>query len=332
MSASSHARPSVLPRVQRWIVCALLALSGHVPAWALDIRFDAVAPGVYAFIGETGPRTQANQGLNANLGLVVTPAGALLIDSGASYLSARDIHRAIQQVTPQPVRWLINTGGQDHRWLGNGYFIEQGVEVIAHASARADMLARGPGHLASLADILQDRLQGTHIALPTRFLQGQDEALELGGVRVEVKHRGGGHTPGDSLVWLPAQKLLFTGDVVYADRLLGIFPFSNTRHWLASFTLVEQLQPDIIVPGHGRVSDLARARADTGDYLRQLRAHMRHAVDEMVGLTESIRSFDATPYLRLHHATELHPGNASRTYLEIERDQVLNTPPTPSGK
>lgn len=81
-----------------------------------------MADGVYAFIGETGARTPANEGLNANLGLVVTPAGALLIDSGATYEGARQIHEAVRRVTMQPVRWVINTGDQDPRWLDNGHF------------------------------------------------------------------------------------------------------------------------------------------------------------------------------------------------------------------
>jgi len=56
-----------------------------------------------------------------------------LIDSGATYRSARQVHEAVRKVTPQPVKWVINTGGQDHRWLGNAYFKEQGAEIIAHA-------------------------------------------------------------------------------------------------------------------------------------------------------------------------------------------------------
>ncbi len=137
---------------------------------------------------------------------------------------------------------------------------------------------------------------------------------------IEIKHRGGGHTPGDVVVWLPAQQVLFSGDVVYVDRLLGIFPFSNTRHWLESFELIESLQPHRIVPGHGQVSDLSRAQADTGSYLRALRAHMAKAVADMEGLSTAIQSFDASPYMRLHNAADLHPGNASRTYLELERE------------
>jgi hypothetical protein len=84
--------------------------------------------------------------------------------------------------------------------------------------------------------------------------------------------------------------------------------------------MIESLKPSHIVPGHGQVCDLARARADTGSYLRALRSHMAKAVNNMVGLSAAIQSFDVSPYLRLRNAADLHPGNASRTYLELERE------------
>ena len=301
--------------------CLLLA-TALLPTFALavEVRFEPVAPGVYAFIGEKGGRTYENEGLNANIGLVVTPAGALLIDSGASFQGARQIHDAVRKVTPQPVKWVINTGGQDHRWLGNGYFIAQGAEVIAHANARADMQNRGNDHLQGLRNELKEKLDGTVPTLPTRYLSGNDETLQLGGMTIEVKHRGGAHTPGDVLVWLPQQQVLFSGDVVYTDRLLGVLPVSHTGRWLESFAVIESLKPQRIVPGHGDVSDLARAQRDTRDYLRALRAHMKQAVDDGTDISAAIKAFDVQPYLRLLNAAELHPGNASRTYLELERE------------
>jgi hypothetical protein len=105
--------------MSRWI--ALLLGFVALPGWALDVRFERIAEDVYAHIGDKGPRSQENEGLNANIGLVVTPAGTVLIDSGATFRSARKIHDAVTKVTRQPVRWVINSGGQDHRWLGNGY-------------------------------------------------------------------------------------------------------------------------------------------------------------------------------------------------------------------
>jgi glyoxylase-like metal-dependent hydrolase (beta-lactamase superfamily II) len=305
--------------MKRWFL-ALAAAAAVCVAHAVEVRFEPVADGVYAHIGEKGARTYENEGLNANLGLVVTPAGAVLIDSGATFRSARQIHEAVRKVTPQPVKWVVNTGGQDHRWLGNGYFKAQGAEIIAHENARADMMNRGNDHLQGLKAVLKEKADGTVPTLPTRWLQGPDERLELGGVVFEFRHRGGAHTPGDTMVWLPQKDVLFSGDVVYVDRMLGVLPVSNTKRWLETFAVIEQLNPKVIVPGHGRVTDLATARADTKAYLVALREHMKKAVAEMTDIGEAVKSFDAAPFKRLLNADELMPGNASRTYLELERE------------
>jgi glyoxylase-like metal-dependent hydrolase (beta-lactamase superfamily II) len=303
---------------QGWMAALYLALA--LPASAVEVNFQPVAAGVYVHVGDKGARTTDNEGLNANIGLVLTPAGAVLIDSGATYRSARHIHAAVRRITPLPVRWVINTGGQDHRWLGNGYFQEQGAELIAHANARADMKNRGNDHLTGLKNTLGALAEGTVPTLPDRWLSGTDERLELGGVSFEFKHRGGAHTPGDTLVWLPEAKVLFTGDVVYVNRLLGVLPVSHTGRWLDSFAVIEALKPAIVVPGHGDVTNVVTAQADTQAYLQALRGHMKKAVDEGMDLSAAIKSFNAQPYLRLLNATELMPGNASRTYLELERE------------
>ncbi len=87
----------------------------------------------------------------------------------------------------QPIRWVINTGGQDHRWLGNGYFREQGAELIAHSSAVPDMRARAGDQLQALQNLLGPRFEGTHPVYPEQLLTAADTGLELGGVRVELR-------------------------------------------------------------------------------------------------------------------------------------------------
>ena len=145
----------------------------------MEVVFKPVADGVYAYVGDMEGRTYDNEGLNANIGLVVTPAGAVLIDSGATFQSARKIHEAAKKVTPQPVKWVINTGDQDHRWLGNGYFKAQGIETIAHADAEADMKARAGDHMEGLK-VLKERLDGTVPTLPDTLCEGQGHPAGAG--------------------------------------------------------------------------------------------------------------------------------------------------------
>jgi len=300
-------------------VAAAIALLSALPVWAVDVVFKPVTEGVYAYIGDTEGRTYDNEGLNANIGLVVTPAGAVLIDSGATFQTAQKIHEAAKQVTTQPVKWVINTGGQDHRWLGNGYFKSLGIETIAHADAATDMTARSGEHMEGLK-VLKERLGGTVPTLPSRLVKDEDTRLELGGVVIELKHRNGGHTPGDTLVWLPQKNVMFTGDVVYVDRVLGLHPVSRTKAWVESFAMIDEIKPQIIVPGHGSVTNVATAQAQTRNLLLALRAHMKKMVDDGVDLGTAVKSFNAKPFATLKHADVWIPQLANQTYLEMERE------------
>jgi glyoxylase-like metal-dependent hydrolase (beta-lactamase superfamily II) len=297
------------------LLISLLAGSGA--AQALEMEFHSIAPGVHAFIGETGMRTHTNEGMNANSGFIVTEEGVVVVDSGSTWKVAEKIHAAIRKVTAQPVKYVVNTGGQDHRWLGNGYFRAQGAEILAATAAIGDMKERGAMQLQGLAGELKDKVAGTDVVLPTRTFDKQ-EILKLGGREIHLLHFRGGHTPGDSVVWLPRESVLFAGDLVYVDRLLGVLPFSNATHWLASFAEMERLQPQIIVPGHGAVCDLAKAQRETRDYLKHLTQYMKRAVDDMVDLQQAIDGVDQSAWRHLANFEQLKGGNASRVYLELE--------------
>jgi glyoxylase-like metal-dependent hydrolase (beta-lactamase superfamily II) len=116
-----------------------------------SLRLQKVTDNIYAIVGPYGNRTPENLGNNATFGLVVTDEGVVLIDSGGSYLGAAEIDKAIKQVTEKPVKIVINSGGQDHRWLGNGYFKKQGAKIIASKAAVEDQRARLQGRAPKLS-------------------------------------------------------------------------------------------------------------------------------------------------------------------------------------
>ena len=278
-----------------------------------------VAPGIYAFIGDTGLRTYENEGMNANAGFIVTKAGVVVVDSGSSYQVAKMMHAAIKKVTPQPVKYVINTGGQDHRWLGNGYFKEHGAQIIASRAARADIEERSAGQIDRLSSDLGEKFNGTQAVYPDRLFE-QKDILKLDGEEIQILFFQGGHTPGDAVVWLPKSRTLLSGDIIYVDRLLGVLPFSSSKSWLASFEAIEKLKPKFIIPGHGKVCDLDKAKRETGNYLLLLRNHMRKAIDKGSDLQHAINTLDQSAYQYLGMHELLKGGNASRVYLEMETE------------
>ncbi len=99
-----------------------------VAADALEVQ--RVTDGVYALVGDLAQRNSQNLANNATFGVVVTEDGVLLIDPGGSWKGAEAIHSEIRTLTDKPVKYVIDTGGQDHRWLGNGYWKNQGATII----------------------------------------------------------------------------------------------------------------------------------------------------------------------------------------------------------
>lgn len=285
--------------------------------YAVQLSPIQASPGVYTFIGETAGRTYENEGMNANVGFIVTNAGVVVVDSGSTYLVAKAMHQAIKKITTQPIKYVINTGGQDHRWLGNGYFKEQGAQIIASRNARADMDERGAAQLTGLQAELREKLSGTNAVLPDRLVDSQ-EILHVGEREIQILFFHGGHTPGDAVVWLPKSRTLFGGDLIYVDRLLSVLPVSNSKNWLASFAAIEKLKPKIIIPGHGKVCDLKQAQLETGNYLALLRQHMRKSIDAGMDLQKAINTLDQSAYKHLELFALLKGGNASRVYLEME--------------
>lgn len=284
-------------------------------------RAEAVAENVYAIVGPLGQRSPENDGLNANYGFVVTSEGVVLIDSGASQLGARKLDAAISAVTDKQVRWVINTGSQDHRWLGNAYFAAKGAEIVALERTAAMQQKNGVQQIENLRRFLGERLSGTApLASDKPRKVGADGTapMTFGGTRLVLRHTDA-HYPGDAMVHLPEQNIVFTGDLVYVDRLLGVLPASSARNGQRAFGILKSLKPERIVPGHGRVCDIAQAQRDTGDYYDFLANVIGQAAREMEPMGEVLSKHADLPAFRhLENYKELHRANMNRAFTEFE--------------
>jgi glyoxylase-like metal-dependent hydrolase (beta-lactamase superfamily II) len=279
---------------------------------------EKVVDNVYALIGPLGQRSPDNDGLNANFGFVVTPDGVILIDSGASRLGAEKIAAAIGKVTDKPVRWVINTGSQDHRWLGNDYFAGKGAEVMAMRRTAATQADYAAQHMEGLTRLLGERMQGTKPLPAPKTLAGDSATLELGGETLMLAYTDA-HFPGDAWVWLPKHSVLFSGDLVFVDRILGVLPMSSVRNGQKAFHALAALKPKHIVPGHGRVCDLAQAQRETGDYYDFLADKVGTAAREMEPMEATLdRYADLPAFSHLENYDSLHRANMNRAFTEFE--------------
>jgi glyoxylase-like metal-dependent hydrolase (beta-lactamase superfamily II) len=294
------------------LTAALLA--APIAAQALEVR--PVTDGVWAIVGEKAQRSPGNLGNNATFGLVLTETGAVLIDPGGSWRGAEALHQAIRSVIDLPVTHVIDTGGQDHRWLGNGYWQAQGATVIASDAAVADQKARASMQMTVLSQLIGAALDGTEPAHADVTFENS-YSLQAGGLTFEIVHPGPAHTPGDSFVWVAARDTVFTGDIVYVERILGVGEQSSITEWPAAYLAVEATGATHVVPGHGGPTTMARARADTYDYLMNLRARIGALIDEGGDIIDA-PSVDQSAFSRLEQFDALAGRNAQTAFQQME--------------
>ena len=134
---------------------------------------------------------------------------------------------------------------------------------------------------------------------------------------IHISHQGGAHTPGDSWVYIPALKILFTGDIAYGDRMLGVIEVSNSQSWVEVFETMAQLPAQQVIPGHGAVSTLPKLSEQTYSYLVHLRQGVREFLDNDGDLVD-IRTVDQSAFSHLLNYEGIAPGNALRVFQQME--------------
>jgi len=293
----------------------LCALSGSALAGGLEV--ERVTDNVYAIVGPFEQRNATNFANNATFGFVVTDAGVLLVDPGGSYKGAAAIAAAIKTVTNKPVKIVINSGGQDHRWLGNGYFKERGARIIASNAAVEDHKDRTDDHFFMLTNLMgKDALAGTDAVYATETFESELN-LDFGGHRFEIRHVGSAHTLGDAFIWMPDSGVMFTGDIVYVGRMLGIGPAGDTASWIETFETMADFAPKYIVPGHGPATDLRRATLETYDYLVYLRTMIGRIIANGGEIAEGV-NIDQSMFKKLAVFDQISKRNAQAVFMQME--------------
>jgi len=276
-----------------------------------------VIPGVWSAIGATAAPTYENSGHNNNLSFIVTGEGVVVINGGAAYILAEALHAEIKAITGEPVVAVFNENGQGHAVLGNTYWAEQGIPIIAHVDAAHEVEAYGGQILDGMKRYNRDKAAGTEITPPTETFE-ESYVLELGDYRIEALYLGPAHSPGDISIWLPNQSLVIAGDMAFHERMLPIFENTITMDWLETWdNAFEPLEATYVIPGHGHPTNMAQVRKYTKSYLEHLRAQIRAHIDDGGDLAGAYY-VDQEAYRNLDTFEELATKNAGRVFEQME--------------
>lgn len=302
-------------------ICLFAAVTNSAASLASllpPLQLTAVTAQVYVAVGDTGPPTYENTGHNNNLSVIITDTGVVVVNGGDNYQLAARLHQAIKLLTPLPVVWVINENGQGHAFLGNSYWRDQGVKIIAHKLAADEISSHGEQTLQRMISRNRDKSAGTYVAEPDIIFE-QRYMLEVGTTTIELISFGEAHSPGDISVWLAEQQVLIAGDIAFHQRLLAIFPDTNVSAWIDSFDRMAALEPEIVIPGHGEPTDIATLRKYTQGYLQFLTREVQAILDADGGLQQAY-AIDQSAYAHLHTFDELAAKNAGRLFQTMEME------------
>ena len=306
-----------------WLCALLLCLARAAAAQAPQpaVALQRVSASTWFAQGEAALGGSANRNFISNAGVIATPAGAVVIDALGSPVLALELIAEIRRVTGLAVTHVVLTHYHADHIYGLQEFRKAGAKIIAHAAAReylnsdtaASRLAQSRIDLAPWIDAR------TQLVPADEWLDSPRE-LVVGGVRILLRPVGPAHTPEDLVVFLPTEKVLFAGDLVFRGRI----PFvgqANSGQWIRALDTVLGFGAQVVVPGHGPLSTSARQDMElTRDYLAHLRATMGKAARELEPFEEAYRQADWSRFEQLPLFRAANRMNAYNTYLLMEQE------------
>ena len=223
-----------------------------------------ISDSVYSYAGVQGACAQNSFGANA--GIIVGQDYLVAVDSKMSARQAQQFIKDIRKISSKPIKFLINTHGHLDHTLGNSEFAKLGAVIISQENDQKNMQKAGAGMLAyaKKSGLSDQDLKGTRLAYPTLTFKDR-LTLDLGNQKIEVLYPGPSHTTGSVLVYVPQEKVLFAGDILFTD----CHPFlgeADMEGWEKVLDGIMAMDVDKIIPGHGPVSS-KKDVADLKSYL-----------------------------------------------------------------
>ena len=289
------------------------AFASQADVSAKKIRFDRLSPSCWAFTAEGDPNT----------GVIVGDDGVMVIDAQATPLMAREVIRRIRKVTSKPIRYVLLTHYHAVRVLGASAY--KADHIIASEETRELIRERGEQDMKSEIGRFPRLFRGAHtipgLTWPTLTFRGE-LTLMLGKLEVRISQPGPGHTKGDTIAWVPSQRVLFSGDLVEYEA--GIYTGdAHLEEWPATLEKLRRLKPKALVPGRGPAlttpAACERAIDFTQQFIHGLYACARQGVKQKKSLKDvyaAVRRRMDPVYARYPIYEHCMPFDVARAYDE----------------
>lgn len=280
-----------------------------------------VSASVWYVEGLSALGTPSNQNFISNAAFVITPAGVVVIDALGSPALAERLLAEIKNVTPIPVTHVLVTHYHADHIYGLQTLKAAGAKILAHEAARV-YLNSDTARLrleASRQELAPWVNKDTRLVAADEWIDS-DRSITVGGIVFEIKRVGPSHTPEDIAIYLPSEKVLFAGDLVFRSRIPYVGQ-ADSRHWILALDQLLAFDIQVIVPGHGAISRQARNDMQlTRNYLEYLRSKMAQAARNMEPFEDAYKATDWSQFEHLPLFRIANRMNAYNTYLLLEHE------------
>ncbi len=257
------------------------------------VSFTKLSDNAYAYTAEGDPNT----------GVIVGDDAVLVLDTQATPVMAQDVIRRIREVTDKPIKYVLLTHYHAVRVLGaSAYMAEGGQQIIASQDTYDLIVERGEQDKASEIGRFPRLFRNVEsvpagLTWPTMTFTGK-MTLWLGKLEVQLLQLGRGHTKGDTVAWLPQQKILFSGDLVEFDAT----PYAGDAYfkdWPQTLDNIAALKPQKLVPGRGAALVTPEQVKAGLDGTRAFVADVRAAVEAGVAAGQDLNAVYKSTYAKL---------------------------------
>lgn len=296
---------------------------GYAP---LSIPFEAEpvsVDNVYYFAGQSGVPGKQNEGFTANAGFVITEDGVVVFDAlGTPSLGAAMIDK-IREKTELPISHVvISHYHADHVYGLQAFKDLTDAQVIAQETSSVYINSPDAGQRLdqrkqALSPWVDDN---TRVVAPDVTFE-DETSVESGSYSFSIVHAGPAHSTDDSLMMVQPARVLFSGDIIQSGRVPYLASSEvDTKNWMEAIDKVREMNPKILIPGHGKASENAMEALNfTYDYLAYVREQMGAAVENWVQFEEAYAATDWSRYEGLPAFDASNKANAYRVYLEMEK-------------
>ncbi len=263
-------------------MAALLAVPAASAPLAYTLVSEPVAPGIWVVRGADEDIRQANGGAIANVTIVATEAGAVLVDAGPSLRFGRQLATLAAKLVGKPVTRVYLTHLHPDHTYGNAAF--DPAAIAATPALVDDLKAQGGGFADGMYRLLGDWMRGTELRLPGHVVTAPEEMV--GGRTFRLLPLAG-HSAADLAVLDTRTGTLIAGDLVFHDRAPST-PHADLSVWRASLATLKALGQARVVPGHGPVDTTPATAIDqTRDWLDWLEETLADAAGKGLDMVEA---------------------------------------------